>query len=52
MLTRSSPRYQVLQVEDEMRQLLQENALTKKTLEMRIKKLTSAFHEIQQDLAT
>ncbi|EDO32449.1 predicted protein, partial [Nematostella vectensis] len=40
------------QVEDEMRQLLQENALTKKTLEKRINKLTSAFTEIQQDLAT
>ncbi|XP_031560970.1 leucine-rich repeat and coiled-coil domain-containing protein 1-like [Actinia tenebrosa] len=42
----------VLEVEDEMRQLLQENAVTRKTLEMRIKKLTSAFTEIQQDLAT
>ena len=41
----------VLEVEDEMRILLQENALTKKTLEQRLKKLTSAFTEIQQDLA-
>ncbi|CAH3141853.1 unnamed protein product [Porites lobata] len=41
----------VLEVEDEMRILLQENALTKKTLEQRLKKLTSAFTEIQHDLA-
>lgn len=34
-----------------MRILLQENALTKKTLEQRLKKLTSAFTEIQHDLA-
>ena len=34
-----------------MRILLQENALTKKTLEQRFKKLTSAFTEIQHDLA-
>ena len=43
--------FQVLEVEDEMRILLQENALTKKTLEQRLKKLTSAFTEIQHDLA-
>ena len=42
---------QVLEVEDEMRILLQENALTKKTLEQRLKKLSSAFTEIQHDLA-
>ena len=42
---------QVLEVEDEMRVLLQENAITKKTLEKRLQKLTSAFTEIQQDLA-
>lgn len=41
---------QVLEVEDEMRILLQENALTKKTLEQRLKKLSSAFTEIQHDL--
>ena len=34
-----------------MRILLQENALTKKTLEQRLQKLTSAFTEIQHDLA-
>ena len=34
-----------------MRILLQENALTKKTLEQRLKKLNSAFTEIQHDLA-
>ena len=34
-----------------MRILLQENALIKKTLEQRLKKLTSAFTEIQHDLA-
>ena len=34
-----------------MRILLQENTLTKKTLEQRLKKLTSAFTEIQHDLA-
>lgn len=42
---------QVSEVEDEMRILLQENALTKKTLEKRLQKLTSAFTEIQNDLA-
>lgn len=42
---------QVLEVEDEMRVLLQENAITKKTLEKRLQKLTSAFTEIQHDLA-
>ena len=42
---------QVLEVEDEMRVLLQENAITKKTLEKRLQKLTSAFNEIQHDLA-
>jgi len=42
---------QVLEVEDEMRVLLQENAMTKKTLEKRLQKLTSAFTEIQHDLA-
>ncbi|XP_067052104.1 leucine-rich repeat and coiled-coil domain-containing protein 1-like isoform X1 [Acropora muricata] len=41
----------VLEVEDEMRILLQENALTKKSLEQRLKKLSSAFTEIQHDLA-
>ncbi|KAK2559570.1 Leucine-rich repeat and coiled-coil domain-containing protein 1 [Acropora cervicornis] len=41
----------VLEVEDEMRILLQENALTKKSLEQRLKKLSSAFTEIQDDLA-
>ncbi|KAL9975413.1 hypothetical protein ACROYT_G012573 [Oculina patagonica] len=41
----------VLEVEDEMRILLQDNALTKKTLEKRLQKLTSAFTEIQHDLA-
>lgn len=41
----------VSEVEDEMRILLQENALTKKTLEKRLQKLTSAFTEIQNDLA-
>lgn len=41
----------VVEVEDEMRILLQENALTKKTLEKRLQKLTSAFTEIQHDLA-
>ena len=42
---------QVLEVEDEMRVLLQDNAITKKTLEKRLQKLTSAFTEIQHDLA-
>ena len=42
---------QVLEVEDEMRILLQENALTKKSLEQRLNKLSSAFTEIQHDLA-
>lgn len=41
----------ILEVEDEMRILLRESALTKKTLEQRLKKLTSAFTEIQEDLA-
>lgn len=41
----------VLEVEDEMRVLLQDNAITKKTLEKRLQKLTSAFTEIQHDLA-
>lgn len=41
----------VLEVEDEMRVLLQENAITKRTLEKRLQKLTSAFTEIQHDLA-
>mgnify|MGYP002803881909 CR=1 FL=1 len=39
-------------VEDEMRQILQEAASSKKSLEMRIKKLTNAFNEIQEDLAS
>ncbi|XP_028392315.1 leucine-rich repeat and coiled-coil domain-containing protein 1-like [Dendronephthya gigantea] len=40
------------EVEDEMRQILQEAASGKKTLEMRIKKLTNAFNEIQEDLTS
>ncbi|CAB4004917.1 Leucine-rich repeat and coiled-coil domain-containing 1 [Paramuricea clavata] len=40
------------EVEDEMRQILQEAASSKKSLEMRIKKLTNAFNEIQEDLAS
>ena len=43
---------QINEVEDEMRQILQEAASGKKTLEMRIKKLTNAFNEIQEDLAS
>ncbi len=35
-----------------MRQILQEAASSKKSLEMRIKKLTNAFNEIQEDLAS
>ena len=43
---------QINEVEDEMRQILQEAASSKKSLEMRIKKLTNAFNEIQEDLAS
>uniref|UniRef100_A0A8D0HBT2 Leucine-rich repeat and coiled-coil domain-containing protein 1 n=1 Tax=Sphenodon punctatus TaxID=8508 RepID=A0A8D0HBT2_SPHPU len=40
----------VYQVEEEMRQLLQETANYKKTVEEKIKRLTSALSDIQQDL--
>uniref|UniRef100_A0A8C3SAY0 Leucine-rich repeat and coiled-coil domain-containing protein 1 n=1 Tax=Chelydra serpentina TaxID=8475 RepID=A0A8C3SAY0_CHESE len=40
----------VYQVEEEMRQLLQETANSKKAMEEKIKRLTSALSDIQQDL--
>ncbi|XP_038246017.1 leucine-rich repeat and coiled-coil domain-containing protein 1 isoform X2 [Dermochelys coriacea] len=40
----------VYQVEEEMRQLLQETANSKKTMEEKIRRLTSALSDIQQDL--
>ncbi|XP_030071942.1 leucine-rich repeat and coiled-coil domain-containing protein 1 [Microcaecilia unicolor] len=40
----------VYQVEEEMRQLLQETAKSKKAMEEKIKRLTSALSDIQQDL--
>lgn len=39
---------QVYQVEEEMRQLLQETANSKKAMEEKIKRLTSALSDIQQ----
>ena len=41
-----------MEVEDEMRHILQETASNKKSLETRIKKLTNAFNEIQEDIAS
>ncbi|XP_053874848.1 leucine-rich repeat and coiled-coil domain-containing protein 1 isoform X1 [Malaclemys terrapin pileata] len=40
----------VYQVEEEMRQLLQETANSKKAMEEKIRRLTSALSDIQQDL--
>nr|XP_033790234.1 leucine-rich repeat and coiled-coil domain-containing protein 1 isoform X2 [Geotrypetes seraphini]XP_033790235.1 leucine-rich repeat and coiled-coil domain-containing protein 1 isoform X2 [Geotrypetes seraphini]XP_033790236.1 leucine-rich repeat and coiled-coil domain-containing protein 1 isoform X2 [Geotrypetes seraphini]XP_033790237.1 leucine-rich repeat and coiled-coil domain-containing protein 1 isoform X2 [Geotrypetes seraphini] len=40
----------VYQVEEEMRQLLQETAKSKKTMEEKIRRLTNALSDIQQDL--
>ena len=42
--------YQVTEVEEEMRELLRETALSKKAMEERVKKLTRAFSELQDDL--
>ena len=42
----------VLEVEEEMRVLSQETALTKRNLEAKMKHLNKAFADMQQDLAT
>ncbi len=41
---------QVLEVEEEMRELLRDTAQTKKVMEDKVKKLTRAFTELQDDL--
>ena len=41
---------QVLEVEEEMRELLKETDASKRAMEQRFRKLTSAFSELQQDL--
>ncbi len=40
----------VLEVEQEMRELLRETAQSKKNMEDRVKKLTRAFAELQEDI--
>lgn len=42
--------FQVYCVEEEMRQLLQEMANNKKAMESKIRRLTHALNDIQQDL--
>ena len=39
------------EVEDEMRLLLEETAISKKNLELKVKQLSKAFLDVQQDLA-
>ena len=42
--------HKVLEVEQEMRELLRETANSKKLMEDRVKKLTRAFAELQEDI--
>ena len=46
----SKTKAKVIEVEDEMRVLLEETALSKQNLEIKIKQLSKAFSDVQLDL--